>query len=140
MCTENFSYTSFCGNCSLLILFLKLLFRKCVTYVLGCPSIKALLTSAFVLLNRIVFSRSNGLMIKSLIAYVWWIKRSKVTDFKSLIRQSTSNKYTFEDSPKRGDIFRTEASNYDGAFLWIYLTAYYFRNKSSIIDVRLGYI
>ena len=29
---------------------------------------------------------------------------------------------------------------YDGAFLWIYWTAYYFRNESSIIDVQLGYI
>ena len=27
---------------------------------------------------------------------------------------------------------------YDGAFLWIHLTAYYFCNKSSIIDVQLG--
>ena len=25
-------------------------------------------------------------------------------------------------------------------FLWIYLTAYYFRNKSAIIDVQLVYI
>ena len=28
---------------------------------------------------------------------------------------------------------------YDGAFLWIHLTAYYFCNKSSIEDARLGY-
>ena len=28
----------------------------------------------------------------------------------------------------------------DGAFLWIYLTAYYLRNISSIIDFRLGYV
>ena len=28
----------------------------------------------------------------------------------------------------------------DGAFLWIYLTAYCFRNKSFIIDVQLVYI
>ena len=30
-------------------------------------------------------------------------------------------------------------SIYDGAFLWIYLTAYYFRNISSIIHARLSY-
>ena len=35
---------------------------------------------------------------------------------------------------------RTQASIYDGAFLWIYLTAYYFRNKISIVDVWLVYI
>ena len=37
-------------------------------------------------------------------------------------------------------VFRTQAKIYDGAFLGMYLTAYYFHNKSSIIDVRLGYI
>ena len=36
--------------------------------------------------------------------------------------------------------FRTQVSIYDGAFLWIYLTAYYFPNKCFIIDVQLGYI
>ena len=39
-CTLNFSYTSFCGICSLFILCLKLLFRKCTAYVLGYSSIK----------------------------------------------------------------------------------------------------
>ena len=39
-CTWNFSYTSFCGICGLFILCLKLLFQKCVTYVLRCPFIK----------------------------------------------------------------------------------------------------
>ena len=33
-----------------------------------------------------------------------------------------------------------QVSTHDGAFLLIYLTAYYFCNKSSIIDVRLGHI
>ena len=33
-----------------------------------------------------------------------------------------------------------EASVYDRALLRIYLTAYYFCNKSSITDVQLGYI
>ena len=37
-------------------------------------------------------------------------------------------------------VFRTQANIYHGAFLGMYLTAYYFHNKSSIIDVRLGYI
>ena len=37
---EFFSYTSFCGIGSLFILCLKFLFRKCVTYVLGCSFIK----------------------------------------------------------------------------------------------------
>ena len=45
----------------------------------------------------------------------------------------------FEESLKIRGVFRTQASIYDGAFLLIYLTAYYFLNKSSIIDVRLGY-
>ena len=34
----------------------------------------------------------------------------------------------------------TQASIYDRAFLWIYLMAYNFRYKISIIDVRLVYI
>ena len=41
---------------------------------------------------------------------------------------------------KNRGVVRTQVSIYDGAFSWIYLTAYYFRNKSSIIDVRLCYI
>ena len=41
---------------------------------------------------------------------------------------------------KTEELFRTQASNYDGAFLWIYLTVYYFLNISSIIDLRPGYI
>ena len=45
-----------------------------------------------------------------------------------------------ESSSKRRGVFRTQASIYDGTFLWIYLTAYYFRKKISTIDVRLGYI
>ena len=44
---------------------------------------------------------------------------------------------TFEESSKNRDVFRTQESIYDGALLWIYLMAYYFRNKSFIIDVRL---
>ena len=38
-CTWNFSYPSFCGIWSPFILCLKLLFWKCVTYVLGCSFI-----------------------------------------------------------------------------------------------------
>ena len=34
----------------------------------------------------------------------------------------------------------TQASIYDGAFLWIYLMAYNFRYKISVIDVELVYI
>ena len=34
----------------------------------GCSLLTRLLTSAFILVNGIVFSRSNGLMIKCLIA------------------------------------------------------------------------
>ena len=45
-----------------------------------------------------------------------------------------------EPSSKSSGVFRTQASIYDWAFLWIYLTTYYFRNKSFIIDVQLGYI
>ena len=43
-------------------------------------------------------------------------------------------------SPKTRGLFRIQASIYDGDFLRIYLTAYYFCNKNSIIDVLLGYI
>ena len=55
------------------ILCLKLLYRKCVTDVVGCCfiktcSINTLLTSVFVLVKGIVFSRSNGLTIQCLIA------------------------------------------------------------------------
>ena len=49
-------------------------------------------------------------------------------------------KNVWESSSKTWGVFRTQASIYDGAFLRIYLTVYYFDNKSSIIDVRLGYI
>ena len=34
--------------------------------------------------------------------------------------------------------FRTQVSIYDGAFLRIYLTAYYFSNESYIKDVPVG--
>ena len=44
-----------------------------------------------------------------------------------------------ESSKSRG-VFRTQASIYDGAFLWIYLMDYYICNKNSITDVQLGYI
>ena len=42
----------------------------------------------------------------------------EVTDFKILIMQILSRNKTFQESS------RTKASIYDGAFLWIYLTAY----------------
>ena len=47
--------------------------------------------------------------------------------------------FEMSSSKSRG-VFRTWASIYNGVFLWTYLTAYYFCNKSSIIDVWLGYI
>ena len=37
-------------------------------------------------------------------------------------------------------ILRTQTSICDGTFLWIYSTAYYHCNTTSIIDVPLGYI
>ena len=45
----------------------------------------------------------------------------------------------FEESSKRRGVFRARVSIYSGAFLWAYLTAYYFCNKSSVIDVQLVY-
>ena len=51
----------------------------------------------------------------------------EITDFQSLQKAEAYLE------PKRAGI-------YDGPFLWIYLTVCYFRNESSIIDVRLGYI
>ena len=72
-CTENFLCTSFCGICSLCILCLKLLYRKCATYLVGCSFIKtSSLTGCwqafFFLVNRVVFSRSNDLITHCLIA------------------------------------------------------------------------
>ena len=50
-------------------------------------------------------------------------------------------KESFEESSSKSSVvFRTQVSIYDGAFLWIYLTANYFRSKNYIIDVILGYI
>ena len=46
----------------------------------------------------------------------------------------------FKESSKRRGVFRTQASIYDGAFLRIYLAAYYFHNESFIIDVQLVYL
>ena len=46
----------------------------------------------------------------------------------------------FKESSKSSGVFRTQPSIHDGDFLWIYLTAYYFCNRSSIIDTQLGYI
>ena len=66
----------------------------------------------------------------------------EITDFKITVLwwEILSRNKTFEGSSKSRDVFRTQASIYDGDFLWIYLTAYYFCNKRSIIDVRLGYV
>ena len=61
-----------------------------------------------------------------------------VTDFYSL-KILYRNKTSKEPSKSRG-AFRTQTSINNGAFLWIYLTAYYFRNKSFIVDVRLVYM
>ena len=48
---------------------------------------------------------------------------------------------TFEESSSKSSVvFRSQASIYDRTFLWIYLTAYYFRKKSSITDAQLGYM
>ena len=50
-----------------------------------------------------------------------------MTDFKSL----------FEESSKSRGVFRAQASIYHGAFMWINLTAHYFRNKISTIIIRV---
>ena len=56
----------------LFCIYLKLLFRKCVTSAVGCSFINLLnnrlLTSAFVLVNGKIFIRSNDLTIQCLIA------------------------------------------------------------------------
>ena len=56
----------------LFCIYLKLLFRKCVTSVVGCSFLNLLnnrlLTSAFVLVNGEIFIRSNDLTIQCLIA------------------------------------------------------------------------
>ena len=61
----------------------------------------------------------------------------ELKEVKYFILGSRNIKY-LKEIKSRG-VFRTQASVYEAAFLWIYLTAYYFCNKSSIIDVRLGY-
>ena len=45
-----------------------------------------------------------------------------------------------ESSSENRGVFRTQASIYNGAFLWIDLTAYFVCNKSSILDVLLDYV
>ena len=62
--------------------------------------------------------------------------------FKSMFDELKDVKYLKEvkESSKSRSILRTQARIYDGAFLWIYSTTYYFSNKSSIIDVRMGYV
>ena len=67
----------------------------------------------------------------------------EVKYFKKITFQKSCNVNYFKEikrSPKSRGLFRTQASIYDGVFLRIYLTAYYFCNKNSIIDVLLGYI
>ena len=59
-----------------------------------------------------------------------------MTDLKGLNNVKYFKEIKSESSKSRG-VFRTQVSIYDGAFLLIYFTVYYFRNKSSIIDVRL---
>ena len=59
----------------------------------------------------------------------------EITNFKGLKKNKT-----FEKASKSRSVFKNQVSIYGGAFLWIDLTAYYFHNKSSIIDVQLGYI
>ena len=69
------------------------------------------------------------------------VKNFKETnDFKILWRKILQRNKIFEESSKSRGVFRTKASIYDGVFLWIFLTASYFHNKGSIIDIRLGYI
>ena len=63
---------------------------------------------------------------------------NEITDLKSYGVKYFKEIKRYKSVQKRG-VFITQASIYDGAFLWIYLTAYYFRNKSSIIVVWLVY-
>ena len=67
----------------------------------------------------------------------------EVKYFKNRFQESYNVKYVKEikrlRSLQKTGLFRTQASIYVGAFLWIYLTTYYFPNKSFIIDVQLGY-
>ena len=49
--------------------------------------------------------------------------------------KNTLKNKTFGEFSKSRGVFRIHADIYDGAFLGIYLTAYYFRNISSVIDL-----
>ena len=65
----------------------------------------------------------------------------EITDFKRVLKCTIIKKTkTFEKASKSRSVFKNHGSIYGGAFLWIDLTAYYFCNKSFIIDVQLGYI
>ena len=92
------------------ILCLKLLFRKCATYVVGCSSIKSSLTCCLETFFIQVNNRLNDLMIIIISQHVWWKDKSR-------------------------GILRTQASIYDEDFLWKYLL---FSQKKFIIDARLG--
>ena len=59
----------------------------------------------------------------------WWINRRKVFTRKSL------NSLQVKECR-----IRNTSKHYDSGFLWIYLTAYYYRKKISIIDVQLGHV
>ena len=101
----------------------------CVTYVLDCSF------SAFVLVNRTVLNRIFD-----------ELKEVRYFTRNNRFQESFNVKYfqrniTFEESSSKSSVvFRSQASVYDRTFLWIYLTAYYFRSKSSIIHIQLDYM
>ena len=64
----------------------------------------------------------------------------EITDFKNLKCKTLQRNTTFEKFSKSRGVLRNQACIYDEAFLGIYLTAYYSRNKTSVIDVSLVYI
>ena len=94
--------------------------------------IDRLLTDIFVLVNGIVIDYMLNSMFDEL----------KAVNLKSIIKHNTVKKLKRLKSPqvKVDAYLEPKRASTHGAFLWKCIIAYYFHNKSSIIDVRLGYI
>ena len=103
---------------------LKSLLQKCVTFVLSCSFIKTCSLTEQVVNTRFCSRR------KVLYRNNRFQESCNVKYFKERKRLKSLQKAEAYLEPKQGSTW---------SFLWIYFKAYYFRNKNSIIDVRLGY-
>ena len=63
----------------------------------------------------------------------------KITDFRNLKMQNTSKEIKrLKSFPKAEAYLEPKRATTMKLVLWIYLKADYFRNKSSIVDIRMG--